>query len=185
MNFDHRKRFHTTGLCIAFSGKNNGIGFDRFDHRVWYHIVCTSLELVIVTAPAWSGVGFDAKENEYCTLDSGLSQVSVLGITMRCYQRGVGICFSSRRLNGFIIWPTLFFVAIASFFHDLVWFLRNIRASYKGHDPMRPARINCLEPLCCHSTNRMYFFSHSELSIGSSFCVQCAQIKGVESKIGC
>lgn len=29
------------------------------------------------------------------------------------------------------------------------------------------------------------FFSHSELSIGSSFCVQCAQIKGVESKIGC
>lgn len=132
MNFDHRKRFHTTGLCIAFSGKNNGIGFDRFDHRVWYHIVCTSLELVIVTAPAWSGVGFDAKENEYCTLDSGLSQVLVLGITMRCYQRGVGICFSSRRLNGFIIWPTLFFCCNCIFFSWLGMILTEYSSIIQG-----------------------------------------------------
>lgn len=113
-NFDHRKRVHTTGLCIAFSGETKEL--DLIALIIGFDIILFVLPWSWSSSRLQPGVVSDLTPRKMSiVLDSCLSQVSVLGITMRCYQRGVGICFSSRRLNGFIMLPTLFFIAIACF----------------------------------------------------------------------
>lgn len=96
-----------------------------------------------------------------------------------------GVLASAFRHVGLMdsLYCRLCFLSLLHLFSRLGMILTEYLSIMQGYDPMQPARINCLEPWCCHSTTECIFFSHSELSIGSSFCVQCAQIKGAESKI--